>query len=417
MTPLGRLISWLGVRVASLRAQCLGRFLSKSEREVLREQCHGRRTFLVFASSAGEYEQALPLVKRFEADHPDLLPVLIFFSESGVTFAKSQGESRLFCKAPWDDYFAWRLLLKAIEPQFTIVVRYELWPNFLYQAKSYGPVYLVNGVESPRVSRNRLVRLVKRRLIAGIDRIFVVGSRDQDFFLETLGASREQIVVTGDTKYDRVRERAEERQAKLSDIQGRLNQSWPRRNCFILGSAWHKDVQLGFDSFKKCGKTQQWRLIVAPHDISSDMLAWVESQAKACDIQLCKFTQLDQLASHHDGILVDVIGVLPELYGCAELAMVGGAMHHRVHNVLEPAVRGLYLCFGPLYHTSKEAEALVSEQLAKVVTNSKELTDWWQSLSIDVGDRFEQLVEHVNRMTGASDRIKDEIEKRTKISG
>ena len=74
-------------------------------------------------------------------------------------------------------------------------------------------------------------------------------------------------------------------------------------------------------------------------------------------------------------LIIDGMGLLAEFYGCADLALVGGGIHNRVHNVLEPAVRGLYLSYGPRYHTSKEAIGLVNDDLVTVVDSDAKLLE------------------------------------------
>ena len=58
-------------------------------------------------------------------------------------------------------------------------------------------------------------------------------------------------------------------------------------------------------------------------------------------------------------VLIDRIGILAELYHQANLAFVGGSFRGSIHNVMEPAVAGLPVLFGPSYHNSQEAELLV----------------------------------------------------------
>ena len=91
-------------------------------------------------------------------------------------------------------------------------------------------------------------------------------------------------------------------------------------------------------------------------------------------------------------------------------------MHHRVHNVLEAAVRGLYLSFGPRYHTSAEAVHLVELGLAKVCESCEELQTWWQKLPVSITGENEELAAEVERLSGASASISSEILKRIRIS-
>ena len=110
-------------------------------------------------------------------------------------------------------------------------------------------------------------------------------------------------------------------------------------------------------------------------------------------------------------MVVDSIGLLAQLYQCCSVAFVGGALHHRVHNVLEPTCYGLPIAFGPKYQTSKEAIELVNENLATVVSNNSELDVWWRKMD-DKTQRKElecRLKSHIQNLGGASNRIIEDL--------
>ncbi|RYZ51884.1 MAG: hypothetical protein EOP07_20530, partial [Proteobacteria bacterium] len=90
-------------------------------------------------------------------------------------------------------------------------------------------------------------------------------------------------------------------------------------------------------------------------------------------------------------------------------AWVGGALHYRVHNVLEPACRGLYLCFGPMHETSQEAKGLVKQGLARVIHNGHEFYQWYKNLSWKTHPPHQAMWQAVVEQKGASDRIMNEI--------
>ena len=76
---------------------------------------------------------------------------------------------------------------------------------------------------------------------------------------------------------------------------------------------------------------------------------------------------------------MDVIGKLSELYGASHLCWVGGAMHYKIHNVLEPAIYGLNIAHGPLYLDQKEAVLLVQNGLSTVCNCQEDVDKWWSS--------------------------------------
>jgi 3-deoxy-D-manno-octulosonic-acid transferase len=58
--------------------------------------------------------------------------------------------------------------------------------------------------------------------------------------------------------------------------------------------------------------------------------------------------------------VVDRVGVLADLYALADVAYVGGAYHRAgLHSVLEPAVFGIPVVFGPEWQNSRDAGLLL----------------------------------------------------------
>ena len=57
-------------------------------------------------------------------------------------------------------------------------------------------------------------------------------------------------------------------------------------------------------------------------------------------------------------IIIDCIGLLVSLYSYGRVAYVGGGFGDGVHNVLEPAIYGIPVMFGPRNKNSQEAQEL-----------------------------------------------------------
>jgi 3-deoxy-D-manno-octulosonic-acid transferase len=70
-----------------------------------------------------------------------------------------------------------------------------------------------------------------------------------------------------------------------------------------------------------------------------------------------RFSDLNDY-SNENVILVDSIGILMSLYQYADVAYVGGSFHQGIHNVLEPAVYGVPVLYGPKHENSQEAMEL-----------------------------------------------------------
>ena len=113
--------------------------------------------------------------------------------------------------------------------------------------------------------------------------------------------------------------------------------------------------------------------------------------------------------SEDDIIIVNRLGILGELYGIADYAYVGGGMHHRVHNVLEPALHKAHVAFGPKYHTSPEAEDLVEHGFAKVVRSKDDFGDWLRDPRLFDEDYKSSYQNYIVNKLGATSKINNFI--------
>ena len=393
-----------------MRGQIKGRRFARATLELWREARSGKAGCAIFfCSSAGEYEQAKPLARRLHVDY-DYFVLFLFASESGHRFAQAQGENLSYHKAPWDSPLAWRSLREALQPTLLVVVRYELWPGFLSVAAARAPLYLIDAVQSAGLREQKLGRWIWQRLLVSFQHVFTVGPADAVFYQDVLNFPRAKISVVGDSKYDRVLERIAERESRAVALRQQLSRFRGEARLLVLGSAWPDDLDLilaVFSHLPHLDAGQSFKIVVAPHDVSPLMGQLMESKLKAAGLTVCRVTRdgLDAVNEKHDALLVDEVGFLAELYACADLAWIGGALHHRVHNVLEAACRGIYLGFGPRYTSSQEAIWLVEQRLAQVAETSDQLLAWISQLSWEHQPPHLALWEAVIGQRGASDRM------------
>jgi 3-deoxy-D-manno-octulosonic-acid transferase len=385
---------------------------------IARERARKRRCVVFYCSSAGEFEQARPLVERI-ARLPSVYVQTIFFSKSGLDFVRARGETLPCCLSPaTDSVWHWGWLFAALRPDVVAVVRHELWPGFLEAAHHYAKVYLIDASRSLGESRSRLKRFGRSWLLKGFDGIYAVAPADLAYFRDDYGIPAGRLQVAGDTKYDRVRERAA---AKAGDVQRlkALFDGWRPKAAtkrLVIGSAYRQEVELYLAARQaRPAAAPRWQAVIAPHQLSAEMTAWIRERCRGAGLTMALYSQISsgtapsppssEGSEGAEVILVDTMGILAEAYGTADAAFVGGALHHQVHNVLEPACHGLALAFGPFYKNSQEALHLVQAELATVVTDAQELGRWWARLD-QAGDALAaRMVEEVRGLTGASDRI------------
>ena len=87
---------------------------------------------------------------------------------------------------------------------------------------------------------------------------------------------------------------------------------------------------------------------------------------------------------------MDGVGYLAELYGRGILAYVGGGFGSNVHNVMEAAIAGIPVLFGPRYSRSHEAEQLVESGGGISVASTEEFRQGLTSFLTDEASRKEE---------------------------
>jgi 3-deoxy-D-manno-octulosonic-acid transferase len=214
-------------------------------------------------------------------------------------------------------------------------------------------------------------------------------------------------MINGDTRFDRVLDLAKN---KLQfEAFGFLT---PNQKILVAGSTWGKDEEL-LAAFQQ--HNPDYKLIVAPHEIDSlhiqTLLKRFNHAALYSDLQKNKI-------EHPESVnvwIVDQIGILSQLYHLASITYVGGGYNASgIHNILEAAVWGRPVFFGPNYHKFREAKALLELGGCFSVSNyeqwEKVLSAWKIQPNLEVKSG-EIAAQYVKENGGATERIMNYIYK------
>ena len=324
-------------------------------------------------ASAGEFLQAQPVLERCLAGGAQA--VVTVSSPSGLRWAeRRRGTLRgllavdyLPVDLPWH---AGRLLA-LIRPTVLVYVRSDLWPNLVWSAATTGvPQVLICAALPERSARFRMpiVRSLYATLYRCMTLIGAVAPEDQARFLSQL-PGHEGVEVLGDTRYDSALERkATVRTPQLPKwVQG--------GRVLVVGSSWPQDEAVTLPVLREAmDRYQDMVLIFAPHEIHEPHIKSLKMAFAGW--RPVAYTSLNSLREGSDPsrmLLVDTVGVLASLYRYGTVAYVGGGFSSGVHNVMEPAVMGLPVIFGPRYHNSPEAMELLQAGGARSVRDSKGL--------------------------------------------
>lgn len=324
----------------------------------------------IHAVSVGEVMAASTLVPLLKDRYPGLPLLISTVTETGNRVARERIPDALVIFFPLD----WRCIvercLERFRPRLFLLIETEIWPNFLHAcSKKDIPVAIINGRLSRNSFRNyRLVRPFLRRVLAQISLFCVQGEEDAQRFLE-LGAPAERVRITGNLKFD------------LQDKPGYGRESWedwfPRGSSVLIAGSTHKgEEEAVLEAFLYVEKEfPNLCLLLAPRH--PERLAEVEALLARRGIVYTKRTELPFKGMQGKVILLDTVGELASLYGIGTLIFVGGSLVPRGgHNILEPALFGKPILFGPYMENFAEIASLfLSQGAALQVRNEGELAD------------------------------------------
>lgn len=367
-----------GVAIASLFNEKV-RKMWRGEREairVLREKVDPQAQYVWFhAASLGEFEQGRPLMERLRRDHPEYKILLTFFSPSGYEVRKNYDGADIVCYLPLDTISNARRFLRTVRPVMAFFIKYEFWYNYLHVLKHRGvPVYSVSSIFRPNQVFFRWYGRQYSRVLKCFTHFFVQNEVSKEL-LATLGIHN--VDVVGDTRFDRVLQ-VKEAAESLENVAyfchyNISNDPNPDDDevvtacagfvrpagVFVAGSSWPPDEDIFIRYFrdKQLFGYGKWKLIIAPHVIDESHLQEIEQ--KLDGYKVVRYTKFDcyQFESA-DVLIVDCYGLLSSIYRYGDIAYVGGGFGVGIHNVVEAAVWGKPVFFGPNNQRFQEAQGL-----------------------------------------------------------
>ena len=341
----------LGVAVASL-FNPKARKMWKGGREafrVLRDKVDSSSRYVWFhAASLGEFEQGRPIMERLRAEHPEYKILLTFFSPSGYEVRKNYEGADIVCYLPLDTYFGARRFLSLVHPEVAFFIKYEFWWNYLHILKRRGvPVYSVSSIFREGQVFFRWYGRTYSNVLKCFTRFFVQNDESRRL-LATLGIT--DVDVTGDTRFDRVLQ--VKQQARQLPIVDAFRQGY---KVFVAGSSWPPDEDIFINYFNE---HRDWKLIIAPHVIGNDHIRQIVGKLRRKAVRYTEATE--DSAREADCLIIDCFGLLSSIYGYGDVAYVGGGFGVGIHNVLEAAVWGMPVIFGPNNKRFQEAQDLLA---------------------------------------------------------
>lgn len=369
----------------------------------------GKRVWF-HSSSMGEFEQAKPIIAALKHHYPEIIIIASFFSPSGYEHSRKYPLADVITYVPFDTGKGARRFLDLIRPDVAVMVRYDVWPHLIWELqRRQVPTLLANATMRRQTKRLLpIARSFHRYVYNAIDDILTVAESDMEAF-KKFRLDHPSISVIGDTRYDQVCARSDEAR-KRHLVPPSIT---ARKKVIVVGSSWPEDEEVVLPAVLRIQASMpDVLLIVVPHEPSEEHLEDLEGTLEG-QTNFMRFSALNEYKGERV-IVVDSVGVLLILYASAHIAYVGGSFRQGVHNVLEAAVYGIPVLFGPRHRNSHEPLMLVEGGGAFVINNSEEMYRTLENLLTDevaratTGKRAEKFVQsHV----GATDRFLQHLER------
>jgi 3-deoxy-D-manno-octulosonic-acid transferase len=332
----------------------------------------------IHAVSVGEVLTARALLQELRERYPQLRIFLSTTTITGYQVARNnlQYVDEVFY-FPFDFRFIVERTLRLVRPRLFIMMETELWPNLLRACRDAGVrTILVNGrISSRSFPRYKLARPLFRHVLAHVDRFCMQGEESARRIID-MGADPARVTVTGSLKFDSLEvpgtasapDRGRNRVLRYFRVS-------PDRPVVIAASTLKGEEEPLLEAFQRIRSTRATALLViAPR--KPERFDEVERLARRPGWNVVRRSDLRVDAEpRHDVVILDTIGELAQLFQIGTVVFVGGSLVDAGgHNILEPAVFGKPIVFGPYMQNFAEiAQAFLDNGAAVQVSHGREL--------------------------------------------
>ncbi len=289
-------------------------------------------------ASAGDLLALKPTIRQLQDLEPRLVPLVSMITNSGRRMGERELKDLTLRYAPYDMPFSTRRAMREIKPRLLVLEYTELWPSLISSAREVGAkVALHNGRFSAKNLPN--YKLLFRAIGNVLDDIDLFLMRDEEEAARAvkLGARYDRVFVTGNTKFDNLREPGPVPET-LAHVRDELGWA-PSDPVWVWGSTHEGEEELMLAGYRQLkARWPKLRLIVAPR--------YVERCKRVRELlHGCLRTAPKRGA---DVLVIDTIGELFDWYALGTIVFIGGSFVRRGgQNILEPAAHGKPVTFGP----------------------------------------------------------------------
>ena len=368
------LMFFLSIFNKKIRAGLIGRFESIHILNRYFNQNIIKSTIYWFhCSSYGEYLQVYQVIGGLKDKDNNCIILLSFFSPSGFVNCKNDNVD---CKIylPFDFLWTIKTAIEIVSPDAIILANNDIWYNFLNVSQSKNIKTYLIGAESKRFHKNILsvAYYIYKPIYFSFSKIFAVDENDQKDLLNYLvNKSISEIPVTGNPRFDQVIQRS-----KMQHELNKINIS-KRKDILLMASMHKEDRNMILAQLIKYLKSTNIQVYWISHEPNSQENKYLNNIFNRNNLSSRVIDSIENIGQIDSRIvIINAVGVLADLYCITKVAYVGGGFSSGVHNLMEPAVAGVPMIFGPRYKKFKEAVEIVNQNAGSSISKSKDFNNF-----------------------------------------
>ncbi|MBF0493784.1 MAG: 3-deoxy-D-manno-octulosonic acid transferase [Candidatus Omnitrophica bacterium] len=348
------------------------------------------RPIWIHGVSVGEAMVAIKLAEKLKTVFPKKRLIISTTTRTGYETAKKGAGENVdgIFYFPVDISFVVSSVVRNIGPSIFIMVETEIWPNILYALKKYGAVScVINGRISDRsFGRYNFIKPLISGVLKNVDMFCMQSQKDAER-IESLGARKEKICITGNIKFDVALGAGKCQKYDKRSLLFGVNDE-----VIVAGSTHYPEETYVVEAYLKLKvKYPALKLILAPRHNARSLSIGKYLREKSLTFALLTDVLQNKAgaAGPFDCLLVDAIGYLKDLYPLATVVFIGGSLMKKGgQNPIEPALCKKPVVFGPhMFNFREVSEAFVKDGGAVRVKDKDELFIVLDRLLGDIKER------------------------------
>jgi 3-deoxy-D-manno-octulosonic-acid transferase len=316
---------------------------------------------LIHAVSVGEVKVASAIIREIKKLGGNFSIILSTTTKTGRQDAlRYIPNDVIIIYNPIDMLCCVKRFLHKISPDIFINLETEIWPNFLFVCKKFNvSAFLINGrISEKSMETYRRFNFFIKDALSVYTLLSMISDLDAQRII-SIGADPEKVVVGGNAKYDIL---VDDARPELSKKMSGIYKIDGTKNVFIAGSTTGVEDEIIIKTYGNLLMDDpDMLLVIAPRHIERSRR--IGSILMSHKFDYCLRSKFDyHFRGNKQVIIVDVIGELFGLYSLGNIIFCGGSLvPHGGHNILEAAVWGKTVIYGPSMENFLDARRLIEK--------------------------------------------------------